>query len=126
MIGLLLLMCFGLTELHSIIKVSSIKVNLFLCPGLNLKQTVAWYIKDSEEAIIWIIFLIAMAIYSKGVIRQFVFVHLGYRIFDFWQYWWSFRQDKLMYDIAHGIILLTVIIIVIENVIRRSGNHIRK
>jgi len=124
---LLLLLSFGLMELHNLFEGYDKKVLLFLSPsvGKESAQTIGWYVYDTGQMLSWVLVLLAILFANdKYGIKKIIAIHLGYRIFDIIMYWWDFRQNRTAYIVAYSIISL-IILFEIKN-LKWVWKHLKK
>jgi hypothetical protein len=107
---LLLLLSFGLMELHKLFNSFNEKVSLYINYSEENKQTLSWYVYDNCQMLTWVLVLTAILLAKKkNDVKKIVLIHIGYRVFDMAMYWWDFRQSSAMYIIAYTIITLIII-----------------
>ncbi len=105
---LLLLLSFGLMEVHRLVPASSHKVALFIAS--NESQSLRWYVKDCANMAITILILLAIRISLKpSFIKSIVKILLCFHLFDFCMYWYNFKQSEILYIIAYFLVFLSVI-----------------
>lgn len=91
--------------------------NIFHTPYLNekawfilidLKQDVEWYIKDSSEGLIWVIFLFVwwMRERKNKFWSWLIFMFLLFRIIDLACYWVNHRHAGLIYGLCYLLIII--------------------
>lgn len=109
---LLLLLSFGLMELHLLFRGYDEKVNMFVSStAKDTQQTIGWYVYDNAQMLCWILVLLAILLAKdKHGIRKIIIIHITYRIFDIAMYWWDFRQSNTAYIIAYSIITTVILL----------------
>jgi len=78
----------------------------------NIRQDIEWYIKDTSEAITWIVFLAVWYLRERSrhpSFSRYIAVFLGYRILDLIFYWYNYRAASGGYVICYFILLFCVL-----------------
>lgn len=105
---ILLLLSLFLGEIHSIFGTEYVnEKDWFLL--IDLKQDVEWYIKDTAEGLIWIIFLWVWYKREKGRNRfwaNWVLMFLIFRCVDIVIYWLNHRHAGKIYAICYLSIII--------------------
>jgi len=123
---LLLLFTFTLMELHNLVPAplvqSATVVNDTVCTKPTVKkvslfmnsrkeQTVAWYVHDTAQLLVWIIvLLIVILVRDTYEIRKLLIIHLVYRVLDLFMYWYDFRQSHTPYIVFYIVITIFAVV----------------
>lgn len=128
----ILLFSFVLLELHNIVPARTVtvvdvvtgqpkqvteKVSLFIKDGTTKSQSVAWYIKDNAEMLVWILLLaMLLTVGNTCDIKRILFVHLLYRALDLFMYWYDFRQSYVPYVVFYILVAIFAMVNLIKDV----------
>jgi len=78
---------------------------------IDLAQDLEWYVKDTSEGLIWIIFLIVWIIREKGRSKFWswlIGLFLVFRVVDLCAYWVNHRHAGLVYFFCYFSIIIYV------------------
>jgi hypothetical protein len=78
----------------------------------NTSQDIEWYVKDTSEAVIWIIFLAVWYVREKERSVLFsgcIFSFLIFRVFDLIMYWVNHRDAASGYVICYVVFIFSLI-----------------
>lgn len=105
---LLLLLSIPIGELYTLFRTTYLNEKAWFLL-IDLKQALTWYIKDTSEGIIWIIFLLVWYLredkrnkFWKGLILMF----LIFRTIDLCCYWLNHRHAGKIYGLCYLSILI--------------------
>lgn len=105
---LLLMLSIPIGELYILFKTPyKNEKSLFLLT--DIKQAVTWYVKDTSEALIWIIFLSVWYIREKKrdkFWKWLILLFLIFRIVDLVCYWLNHRHAGFIYGLCYLSIII--------------------
>jgi len=111
---LTLIACLPLGELYIFFHVPELRErNWFI--SSEVKQDIEWYIKDSSEAIVWIVFLAVWYFREKNravIFSRYIAAFCVYRVTDLFFYWYNYRAASGGYVICYFILLFSILLII--------------
>ncbi len=123
---LLLILSIPLGESYNFFHVPYVNLKSFFLLDRSLKQDLEWYVKDTSEGLIWIIFLFVW--YRREKIRKnkfwswLILLFLLFRIVDLLVYWLNHRHAGIIY----GACYLTIIIYAGINTLKEYKKNRKK
>ena len=90
-----------LGEVYQLFHTSQIRLrDWFLL--IDMQQDIEWYIKDTAEAVCWIVFIgVFVWREKKGLFRHVLIAFLMYRIADLIFYWLNFSATTWQYAVMY-------------------------
>ncbi len=113
----LLILCLPLGELYGVFHTPELRErNWFLASAV--RQDIEWYIKDSSEGLIWIIFLLVWYLREKArsvLFSRYIAAFLLFRILDLGMYWYNHRSARGGYIVVYVLLLFSLVFIYLKN-----------
>jgi len=109
----ILILCLPLGEVYGIFRTPELRERCWFIAS-NVKQDIEWYIKDSGEAVTWIVFLTIWYIRESSraiVFSRHIAAFLLFRWLDFGMYWFNHRATTGGYIVCYILLLFSMVLI---------------
>lgn len=108
---IVLILCLALGESYLLFHVPEIRERGWFLAS-DEKQDIEWYVKDTSEAVIWIVFLFIWYLRETKrsvIFSRYIMAFLVFRCADLFMYWYNHRQAASGYIICYLILIFSLI-----------------